>query len=499
MTANEIEQTTEGLEELVERLGPIVVPVTRRLSADLLTPVAAFLLLRRSSTYCFLLESVEGGEKVARYSFIGRNPYLTIRSVDDGVVVTREGSPPEHFEAGDIFDAVRQFANEFTEIRHPNLPRFTGGAVGYFGYDAVRRLESLPDLLEDDIGLPVATWCLYDTVVAFDHVKHQIVVISNMFLDTNSDVEKERATAMERIEAVVQDLHFGSIDLPEPISMADVAMQSNFERTAFLEAVESAKTYIRDGDIFQVVVSQRFTKSFSGDDFNLYRALRQVNPSPYLFYLDYETYSIVGSSPELLVRVENGVAETLPIAGTRPRGATPEEDRAHETDLLADPKERAEHVMLVDLGRNDLSRVCEEGTVTVDAFAYVERFSHVMHIVSSVSGTLAKEFDAVDALKACFPAGTVSGAPKVRAMEIIESLEPNRRGVYAGAVGYLDFSGNLDTCIAIRTMVVHDGRVYVQAGAGIVADSDPEAEFDETRNKAMALDHAIQMAALNLL
>ncbi len=487
----------EELRPLLEQ-GPIVVPVSRRLSADLLTPVAAYLALRRSSEHCFLLESVEGGEKIARYSFIGRNPYRTLRSNGSGVEV-RDVTGTTIFDSGDIFDAIRHFGSEYTEVRSPALPRLTGGAVGYLGYDAVRLLENLPDELRDEIGLPAAMWSFYDTIVAFDHVKHQIVVIYNMFLNGDSDVESEHRSAHERIDRTVSDLRSGEVELPEPIRMDDREMESNFEREGFMAAVRSAKKFIRDGDIFQVVLSQRFAKDFEGDDFNLYRALRQVNPSPYLFYLDYGDYSIIGSSPELLVRVENGRAETLPIAGTRPRGSTPDEDRAYEDDLLSDPKERAEHVMLVDLGRNDLSRVCVEGTVKVDEFAYVERFSHVMHIVSSVSGKLADDCDAVDALKACFPAGTVSGAPKVRAMEIIESLEPSRRGIYAGAVGYLDFSGNLDTCIAIRTMVVHDGTVFVQAGAGIVADSDPSSEFEETRNKAMALDRAVQLAAENLL
>ncbi len=489
----------DDLLKLVSDHGPVVVPVARRLSADLLTPVAAYLALRRGGRYCFLLESVEGGEKIARYSFLGRNPYLVLQTQGDGAVITRTGNTSEEAVHADIFDALRDVAGEYTEIRLPHLPRFTGGAVGYCGYDAVRCIEQLPDELEDDIHLPVATWCFYDTVVAFDHVKHQILVISNMFLADASDIEGQEARALEQIQNVVDDLQTRDLVLPERIRMDADEMKSNFAREDFLSAVQTAKELIRDGDIFQVVLSQRFSKEFSGDPFNLYRSLRQVNPSPYLFFLDYGDFAIVGSSPELLVRVENGRAETLPIAGTRPRGSTPEHDAELEADLLADPKERAEHVMLVDLGRNDLSRVCEEGSVKVDGFAFVERFSHVMHIVSSVSGRLAPGCDAIDALKACFPAGTVSGAPKVRAMEIIERLEPGRRGIYAGAVGYLDFSGNLDTCIAIRTMVIHEGKVHVQAGAGIVADSNPSAEFDETRNKAMALDHAIRLAGQNLL
>ncbi len=477
--------------------GPIVVPVARRLSADLLTPVAAFLALRRKETPCFLFESVEGGEKIARYSFIGRDPYLTLRGRGNGVDIHNDGKIST-YPHGNIFSALTDYAGRYTEVREPTLPRLTGGAVGYFGYDVVRLLEHLPNAPDDDLQLPDASWSFYDTIVAFDHVKHQIIVIANLFLDAEADPDLALDAAVTRIDETVNDL--GTPPEPgEPIAMTDGGMASNFDRADFTDAVRRAKELIREGDIFQVVLSQRFSKEFSGDDFNLYRALRQVNPSPYLFYMNCVDFSIVGSSPELLVRVEDGRVETLPIAGTRRRGRTLEEDQRLAQELLSDPKERAEHVMLVDLGRNDLSRVCREGTVRVDSFARVERFSHVMHIVSSVSGDLSEGRAAVDVLKACFPAGTVSGAPKVRAMEIIDELEPCRRGIYAGCVGYLDFSGNLDTCIAIRTMIVKDNSVYVQAGAGIVADSDPEMEYEETRNKARALDRAIQLAGRNLL
>ncbi len=476
---------------------PLVAALTRTLSADLLTPVAAFLALRDGGSRCFLYESVEGGEKLARYSFIGRNPYLTVRTEGDSVVTEMDGRQ-ESFDDGDVFDALRHYCSRYDEVRLPGLPRLTGGAVGFFSYDTVRLIEHIPDSSPDVLGLPDALWCFYDTVLAFDHVKHQVVIMSNLFIDDQKDFDAEYDRAAARIDDIVRDLARHP-QLPEPVRMSAAPMESNFQKEDFCDAVVRAKELIREGEIFQVVLSQRFSKSFEGDDFNLYRALRQVNPSPYLFYLSQPGYSIIGSSPELLVRVENGRAETLPIAGTRPRGTTVEEDLQLADELLADPKEMAEHVMLVDLGRNDLSRVCVEASVTVDDFAYVERFSHVMHIVSSVSGTLRTNQDAMDALKACFPAGTVSGAPKVRAMEIIDSIEPTRRGVYAGAIGYLDYSGNLDTCIAIRTMVAKDGVVYVQAGAGIVADSDPEAEFEETRNKARALDHAMQIAARNLI
>lgn len=502
MTEFGVQQSKEDLNAAIMRHAadpkrPLVAALTRTLSADLLTPVAAFLALRDNGSHCFLYESVEGGEKLARYSFIGRNPYLIVRGAGRSVVVEENGRQ-SHFRDGDIFDALKYYCSRYDEIRFPGLPRLTGGAVGFFSYDTVRLIENIPDSNPDVLGLPDALWCFYDTVIAFDHVKHQIIIMSNLFIDDDSDFDAEYDRAATRIDDVVRDLARHP-NLPEPVRMSDAPMESNFEKREFCDAVTRAKELIREGDIFQVVLSQRFSKPYEGDDFNLYRALRQVNPSPYLFYLDQPGFSIIGSSPELLVRVENGRAETLPIAGTRPRGATAEEDVRLADELLSDPKELAEHVMLVDLGRNDLSRVCNDSSVTVDDFAYVERFSHVMHIVSSVSGTLRPDQDSMDALKACFPAGTVSGAPKVRAMEIIDSMEPTRRGVYAGAVGYLDYSGNLDTCIAIRTMVAKDGVVYVQAGAGIVADSNPEAEFEETRNKARALDHAMQIAARNLI
>jgi anthranilate synthase component 1 len=324
------------------------------------------------------------------------------------------------------------------------------------------------------------------------------VLITRAFFDEDTALKTAYYDAQARLARLEAELH-APFESPDPVTLESEAMTSNFERAAFEEAVEQAKRYIYEGDIFQVVLSQRFSMSFEGDRFNLYRALRQINPSPYLFYLDFEEVALIGSSPEVLVRAESGRVELLPIAGTRPRGGTPEEDQALADELLADPKERAEHLMLVDLGRNDLGRVCRFDTVRVDRYAFIERYSHVMHIVSSVSGRLDRARGAMDVLKACFPAGTVSGAPKVRAMEIIDELEPTKRGIYAGAVGYVDFSGNLDTCIAIRTMVVRGNEIYIQAGAGIVADSDPATEFVETENKARALKQAMLVAAEGLL
>ncbi len=481
---------------------PFVVPVARRLSADLLTPVSAYLLLRQGASYAFLLESVEGGEKLGRYSFIGRNPYRSVRAFGNEVTIEDLNETGEvlssRTETASVYDALHRLMDQYTEVRLPDLPRFTGGAVGYMGYDTIRLIERLPEPLPDPLSLPDAVWFFYRSIVAFDHVKHQIILISSVFVEDRTDIEQAFADAVERNEALERELS-SAFDHPEPVTLTGTEFTSNVSREAFEEAVEQARRYIYEGDIFQVVLSQRFSIGFTGDRFNLYRALRQVNPSPYLFYLDFEEFALVGSSPEVLVRVEDGRAEVLPIAGTRPRGATPEQDRQHELDLMNDPKERAEHLMLVDLGRNDLGRVCEYDSVHVSRYAAIERYSHVMHLVSSVAGRLKPTRTALDVLAAGFPAGTVSGAPKVRAMEIINELERVKRGIYAGAVGYVDFSGNLDTCIAIRTMLVRDGLIYVQAGAGIVAESDPAREFEETVNKARALKEAILVAADGLL
>jgi anthranilate synthase component 1 len=482
----------------------LVVPVHTRRSADLLTPVSAYLALREEAPYSFLFESVEGGEKLARYSFLGRDPYRILTAWDFGATVAVDErrtpapetdlSPP----SGTIFDVLDAYLDRYEEVELPDLPRLRGGAVGYLGYDAVRLVEDLPDAPPDDLGLPDAVWCFYDTVAAFDHVHHQLVLMANVFVDADTDLRAAYENAQTRLDALEADLKQSS-EPPTRVDWTQGDLASNVERPVFEDAVRTAKEHIQKGDIFQVVLSQRFATSFRGDRFNLYRALRQVNPSPYLFYLDLDDLALVGSSPEVLVRAQNGTAEVLPIAGTRPRGEDEAEDEALAEELLSDAKERAEHLMLVDLGRNDLGRVCQYESVEVDRYAYIERYSHVMHIVSSVTGTLAEDRGPMDVLAACFPAGTVSGAPKVRAMEIIDTLEPSRRGIYAGAVGYVDFSGTLDTCITIRTMVVTDETAYVQAGAGIVADSDPAREYEETRDKAAALRQAMHVAADGLL
>lgn len=496
----------------------LAVPVYTRRSADLLTPVSAFLALREAGTFGFLFESVEGGERLARYSFLGKRPYLVLEARGERVLVHRpaggfagDGAPHEvDTQHGSIFAVLGRLLARVEQADVPGLPRLTGGAVGFIGYDAVRQIEALPVGPPDLLGLPDAVWGFYDTIAAFDHVRHQLLLIATVFVDEHTDLEAAYADARERLFEFEEELVHHSVEPGEPVRLLGDDLHASTEREDFEAAVRRVQHHIREGDVFQTVLSQRFAMPFAGDRFNLYRALRQVNPSPYLFYLDIDgleepdaDFTLIGSSPEVLARVEprrapGRRAEVLPIAGTRRRGATPDEDAALEADLLADPKERAEHLMLVDLGRNDLGRVSEPGSVRVDRYALVERFSHVMHLVSSVTGAVADR-DALDVLAACFPAGTVTGAPKVRAMELIDELEPIRRGPYAGAVGYAGFDGALDTCIAIRTMVVKDHTAYVQAGAGIVADSDPAAEYEETRAKAAALRAAMRAAASDLL
>ena len=514
----------------------LAVPVFVRRSADLTTPVAAFLAMREPGTFGFLLESVEGGERLGRYSFLGKNPYLVLESRGDRVLMHRpggavygDGAPHEvDVERGSLFAALGRVLARVEQARVPGLPRLTAGAVGFAGYDAVRQVETLPVGPPDLLGLPDGVWGFYDTVAAFDHVRHQLVLIATAFVGDDTDLEDAYTDAIDRIADLQDEIVNGIVEPGAPVRLLADEPASSVSQEAFEASVRAAKTHIVEGDIFQVVLSQRFAMPFEGDRFNLYRALRQVNPSPYLFYLDVDgldepegDFTLVGSSPEVLTRVDprplagqtgaadgaaNGTerrALVLPIAGTRRRGATEEDDARLEAELLADPKERAEHLMLVDLGRNDVGRVSRPGSVRVDRYAEVERFSHVMHIVSSVSGDVEGR-QATDVLAACFPAGTVSGAPKVRAMEIIDDLEPIRRGAYAGAVGYAGFDGALDTCIAIRTMVVTGAEdeaqtAYVQAGAGIVADSNPAAEHAETHAKAAALFAAMRSATSDLL
>ncbi|MEP0845163.1 MAG: anthranilate synthase component I [Phycisphaerae bacterium] len=483
------------------RLGNTI-PVYCQLLGDSLTPVLAFSALSADSPHAFLLESVVGGENIARYSFLATHPARIFEATREKLTL----SGPEGSHTEFSFDPLARLSDILASYRGvsvPDLPRFTGGLVGYAGYDVVRYYEPLPDAPEDDRGLPDLLFGLYDTMVVFDHVRKTILVVSHAHVDADG-VENGYQRACERITATLERLRS-----PERARIGHVDRQgdptlpftANFTPEAFKRAVESCKEYIKAGDIFQVVLSQRLQVETAAQPFDIYRALRVVNPSPFMFYLKSPRVILVGASPEIMCRVENGIVTNRPLAGTRRRGKTEEEDRALEAELLADPKERAEHIMLVDLGRNDVGRVAEAGTVELTDVMTVERYSHVMHISSNVRGKLATGKTAFDALRAALPVGTVSGAPKVRAMQIIDEFEPTRRGPYAGAVGYVDFTGNMDTCIALRTMVILPGltaagkrRVDVQAGAGIVADSLPEREYEETINKAKGLLRAIEIA-----
>jgi anthranilate synthase component 1 len=491
-----------------------LVPVCRTLLADLETPVSAFLRAAWAERECFLLESVENGEQVGRYTFIGLTPFKRIVARGRQITIT-EGKRAVHVE-DDIFAVLRRALAGHKPARLPGLPPFTAGAVGFFSYDAVRQIERLPEHANDELGIPDACLLFFDEVLAFDHVRKEIwlVVTADVTRGKPSDAYDRAVRRLAKLEKrLAQPLP----KLPVRKSKGKLKVKFRTRKQDYLAAVARTKEYIAAGDIFQAVISQRFDVDPGADSFQVYRALRTVNPSPYMFFLRFapdgvlggrpdlpgksskksrrpETIELAGSSPELLVRVNRGKVEYRPIAGTRPRGANEAEDQALADEMLHDEKERAEHVMLVDLGRNDVGRVSEFGSVKVDRLMFVERYSHVMHIVSTIEGRLRPELTAVDALRACFPAGTLSGAPKVRAMEIIEELEPARRGTYGGAVLYADFSGNLDSCIAIRSMLAIGGKGYVQAGAGIVADSVPELEHKESINKAQAVIRAIERA-----
>ncbi len=474
------------------------VPVCKEIMADLLTPVSAFLKIAGHADYAFLLESVEGGEHLGRYSFLGKDPFLVLRASRDGkATVEQAGVTRELTE--EFIPALRRLMADFKSPAVPGLPRFTGGAVGFLGYDATSWFEPVPLArgAAPDEGEPAAGFMIFDTVLAFDHVRHRILLISNARVRPDDDLEALYQFACAKIGFLERELQ-ASLSEPMPSPGAPLVVRSNLSREQFESAVRRGQEYIAAGDIYQVVLSQRFDVEVEADPFTVYRALRHVNPSPYMFFVRMGPRAIIGSSPEMLVRVENGQVQTHPIAGTRPRGRDEAEDLRLSDELKADKKERAEHVMLVDLGRNDIGRVSEYGTVRVPQFMGLERFSHVMHLVSVVEGKLAADCDRLDALVSCFPAGTVSGAPKIRAMEIIAELEPDRRGLYAGAVGYLDFAGNLDFCIAIRTILMSGTRASVQAGAGIVIDSNPAAEFEETCSKVRALTRALELASEGL-
>ncbi|HJZ73260.1 MAG TPA: anthranilate synthase component I [Vicinamibacterales bacterium] len=472
------------------------VPVVKEIVADLLTPVSAFLKIAEHADYAFLLESVEGGEHVGRYSFLGKDPFLILRARDGQTTIERGGVTSSTDKP--FIETLRRLMADFRSPFVPDLPRFTGGAVGYLGYGAASWFEPiLGDLGVADDGADQAGFMLFDTVLAFDHVQHRILIVANARITADDDLESLYQFACAKIQFLERELE-RNLSRTNHASPAPLQFTSNHSKEKFEAQVRAAKDYIAAGDIYQVVLSQRFEADVAADPFTVYRALRHVNPSPYMYFIRMGGVSVVGSSPEMLVRVEGARVETHPIAGTRRRGRNDEEDMRLAEELKRNEKERAEHVMLVDLGRNDVGRVCEYGSVRVPQFMGLERFSHVMHLTSIVEGRLADDRDRLDALVSCFPAGTVSGAPKVRAMQIIKELEPSQRGLYAGAVGYLDFAGNLDFCIAIRTVIMSKGKAYVQAGAGIVMDSNPTAEFEETRDKAKALVSALELAQRGL-
>ncbi|MGE3314698.1 MAG: anthranilate synthase component I [Planctomycetaceae bacterium] len=479
--------------------GGKLVPIFRQLVSDTLTPVSAYCKILNGNA-SFLFESVVGGEKIGRYSFLGSDPFLRIEAFGNEVVITRDGSAERRTSKDPLTD-LEELLEKFPAVHVPGLPRFCGGAVGYAGYDVIRYSENLPNAPQDDRKLPDLSFSFYDRMVIFDQINKTVIAVAHAD-GRKSDLRAEYERACARVDQLCRELQQKESDL----QLTDITVggeskepwTSNFTRRSFEAAVEKCKEYIKAGDVFQVVISQRLSRDTTARPLDIYRALRVVNPSPFMFLLRSPGVNLVGSSPEIMVRAEDGIATIRPLAGTRKRGETEEEDRRLAEDLLADPKERAEHVMLIDLARNDVGRVAQYGSVELSDVMVVERYSHVMHITSNVKGRLAPGKSALDALRAGLPAGTVSGAPKVRAMEIIDEIEPHRRGPYAGAVGYIDFTGNMDTCIALRTLVMQGQTAYVQAGAGLVADSVPSSEYEETLNKAKGLMKAIEVAETQL-
>jgi anthranilate synthase component 1 len=471
-----------------------VIPLVRDFLPDLETPITALLKLRKAGSRTFLLESVEIGEKLARYSFLGRDPLYVFRA--RGRKIEIQGKESRSFE-GDALAEFRSFLSRFKGVEDADLPAFAGGAVGFFAYDAIRLMEKIRAQGRDDYGLNDLDFGVYEAFVVFDHLKHRLRIVANVMPDEFGGIEPAYKRAVGLIDSLEKELR--SAPSSPPIlsngKTGGLEWKSNVTRERYLTGVTQCQEYIKAGDAFQIVLSQRFEAKTSSDAISIYRHLRSINPSPYMYYLDYGNCEIVGASPETLVKVQNGLAETKPIAGTRPRGADEATDNALADELLKDPKEVSEHIMLVDLGRNDLGRVCSYGSVHVPQFMQIERLSHVMHIVSIVRGQLKEGAHSLDALMSCLPAGTLSGAPKIRAMQIIDDLEPTRRGIYGGAVCYLDFRGNFDSCIAIRTLLLKDGIAYVQAGAGIVAESVPNTEYEETKHKARAAMLAVEMAS----
>ena len=472
-----------------------VVPVYRQLFADTLTPVSAFQKVS-DTDYAFLLESADGGEKIAKYSTIGSNPFAGFKCKDSNVeIFNKEGIT--HIETTDPFKALEQQISKFSPVRVNGLPDFFGGAVGYTSYDSVRYVETLPDSTADDLNLPDMYFMFYDETIVFDHLNKTIKVVCVAHIDER-DIQEIYEDTVNKIDNVTNKLRTPVMTLSDDITEKgelSLKFSSNFKKSDFLQAVETCKEYIRAGDIIQAVLSQRLQTEINAKPINIYRTLRVINPSPYMFYIKMKDLELIGSSPEVMVKVDDGNINVRPIAGTRKRGSTTEEDELLAKELLSDPKELAEHIMLLDLGRNDVGSVSQYDSVSIDEKMVIEKYSHVMHITSSVSGKLRSDKNAFDGLRACLPAGTLSGAPKVRAMQIIDELEQTRRGPYGGAVGYINFSGDINTCITIRTIVLKNGKdAYIQAGAGIVADSVPEMEYQETLNKAKGLLRAIEVA-----
>lgn len=488
-----------SLEEFRECAGQgNLIPVYREILADMETPVSAFRKIDDQKT-AFLLESIAGGEKWARFSFLGSGPCKIFRCRGQHWEVLDGGRVIDQGESAQPLQVLQKILQRFRLVPVNGLPRFFGGMVGYCGYDTVRYFESLPESSARLIGAYDACFILTEKLLIFDNLRQVIKVVCNVHIEDGACPDVAYQHGVKAIDELIDLLRRPLPGVGASVPTEPVAFSSNFSRQEFIEAVECCKEYVRAGDIIQVVLSQRFSGKLGDcDPFDIYRALRTLNPSPYMFFLRFGETLVIGASPEVLVRKEGGMAEVRPIAGTRPRGRTAAEDLALEKELLEDPKELAEHIMLVDLGRNDLGRVCRTGSVEVSELKVIERYSHVMHIVSNVRGQLKDGLDSFDVLGATFPAGTLSGAPKIRAMEIIEELEPSRREIYGGAVGYFSFSGNMDMAIAIRTLVVHNGEIHLQAGAGIVADSDPESEFQETLNKARGAMKAVEMACKGL-
>ena len=472
------------------------IPVYKRILADLLTPVAAWVHLSKKAEYAFLLESLERGNQYSRYSYVGINPQKILMHKDGHTSITENG---QSINVNTPFlDLLRQTQSKYNMVKLPEIPSFTGGLVGYLGYETITWVEDIPTHNESQLNVPDSVFMLFEDMIAFDHLKGSALVISNVKVDPNHDLKEQFDEAHLRVDAIGKLLH-SDVDYQTPVRVKQSRVSSNFDQSSFESAVLKAKQYIVDGDIFQLVLSQRFERQTSVEPTTLYRALRTINPSPYMFHLKIKDFDIIGASPELLVKVKDGIVEIRPIAGTRQRGETDEEDKVLAEDLINNEKECAEHLMLLDLGRNDVGRVSEYGSVTIPENMVIENYSHVMHIVSDVKGKLAKDKDSFDALMSGFPAGTVTGAPKIRAMEIIHELEPDRRDIYSGAVGFFDFTGNINTCIAIRTMIMKNGTVHFQSGAGIVHDSDPTKEFDESVNKAKAIMAAIDFAEKGLV